>query len=446
MKAPRVFKASLALALVMAFSPAHASGGGLLAALPMAAKYKNVVAVAGSGAPFSSIGAALASISDASIDNRYLVAVAAGVYSENIQLKPWVHVCGAGRGATVITAPGGDTPSTATVTGADNTQISNLSVVNTGGGNYALGIYNTVASPRLHDLDISVTNSGSLTAAGIYNSAQASPRISNLNISVAVSGGAGEVDGIYNYGNCNPTVRDTSVEVSAPASTGNVYGVHNELNCAPELTNLNVSVSSDSSSDLAGVRNDGYSPARIFQSLIKVSGNCSQASGVRNVSSDAYVTDTSILITSDSGNSRYGVLSNTSDGMVLRNVNIRIAAATSDTNAGVYNWSCSPTLDNLAMDVSGASDSDVGVFNNVASPAIKYCSILVDQPGGGTGLGIYNQNTSRPTIFFCDVRGGHFGIMNSAGSSSADSMKVIKSTIKGATQAVVKTAPTTPFS
>ena len=445
MKSPRVFKACLALALVMAFSPAHASGGSFLAALPMAAKYKNVVAVAKSGAPFSSIGAALASISDASSDNRYLVAVAAGVYAENIQLKEWVHVCGAGRGATVITAPGGDTPNTATVTGADNSRLSNLSVVNTGGGDYALGIYNTGASPRLHDLDISVTNNTGSITAGIYNSSDASPEISDLNISVIASGTVSETRGLYNFSNSNPVVRNTALTVSSSSSSGGAFGVQNLVNCAPQMTGLDVSVSSDNSTDLAGVTNINNSPARICQSLIKVSGNCTTAKGVQNLSSAAYVADSSIQVTSDSGDSRFGVFSDSSDGVVLRNLNILVAAATSTSNAGVLSRDCSPTLDNLALDVSGASVNDVGVSNNSASPAMYYCSILVDQPGGGTGLGIYNQNTSRPTIFFCDVRGGHFGIMNSTGSSSADSMKVIKSNIKGATQAVVNGSDYTLF-
>jgi hypothetical protein len=76
--------------------------------------YQNVVVVAASGGDFTSVQAAIDSISDAAADNPYLVWVAPGVYNETVTMKPYVHLQGAGQEATVITstASSGDWPPT----------------------------------------------------------------------------------------------------------------------------------------------------------------------------------------------------------------------------------------------------------------------------------------------------------------------------------------------
>ena len=79
------------------------SGGG-----GDSAEYQNVLCVAKNGAPFTSIQAALDSITDAAEDNRYLVVVSPGTYQEQVQLKEWVDVRGASRQATKITTAGGE--------------------------------------------------------------------------------------------------------------------------------------------------------------------------------------------------------------------------------------------------------------------------------------------------------------------------------------------------
>src|SRR5687767_4791312 len=54
--------------------------------------YDNVVAVAKSGGDFTTIGAAITSITDNGPANRYLVWVGPGVYSETVQMKPFVDI------------------------------------------------------------------------------------------------------------------------------------------------------------------------------------------------------------------------------------------------------------------------------------------------------------------------------------------------------------------
>jgi hypothetical protein len=75
-----------------------------LHASELGASYQNVLIVAKNGGDFSSVQAAIDSISDASADNPYLVWVAPGEYDEQVNMKPYVHLQGAGQDATIISS------------------------------------------------------------------------------------------------------------------------------------------------------------------------------------------------------------------------------------------------------------------------------------------------------------------------------------------------------
>ena len=63
---------------------------------------KGVKYVAKLGAEFSSITAALASITDNTSDNQYVIMVAPGSYTENLTFKAYVHIVGNGPMGSVI--------------------------------------------------------------------------------------------------------------------------------------------------------------------------------------------------------------------------------------------------------------------------------------------------------------------------------------------------------
>jgi hypothetical protein len=64
----------------------------------------NSVVVDPGGHTFPTIGAALASITDASQKKQYVVSIGPGTYNEVVTCKPWVFLAGSGRGQTIITA------------------------------------------------------------------------------------------------------------------------------------------------------------------------------------------------------------------------------------------------------------------------------------------------------------------------------------------------------
>jgi len=101
----------------------------------------NTVSVDPGGATFPTIGAALASITDASQKKQYLLSVGPGTYNEQVTLKPWCFIQGAGRDQTTVTAP----PTSqfwlrGTIIGASNSNIGGMTVASVGG---SWGTWNT---------------------------------------------------------------------------------------------------------------------------------------------------------------------------------------------------------------------------------------------------------------------------------------------------------------
>ncbi len=105
-----------------------------------------VIVVAKAGGDFTSLQAALDSITDAAEDNTYEVRVAPGVFEENelVPVPAFVHLKGAGPGTTIVTSTREDTtPSSgaATVEVADSGRVSDLTIRNTGTGTYGIAVY-----------------------------------------------------------------------------------------------------------------------------------------------------------------------------------------------------------------------------------------------------------------------------------------------------------------
>jgi len=119
--------------------------------------YQNLVIVAKSGGDFTSIQAAIDSITDEAANNQYLVWVAPGVYSEIVTMKAYVHLQGAGQEATVITSSAYSTSSPAseaTLTLASYSSLRDLTVGNNGSGshNVALMAVKDTVNAQINDV------------------------------------------------------------------------------------------------------------------------------------------------------------------------------------------------------------------------------------------------------------------------------------------------------
>ena len=114
------------------------------------ANYANRIVVAKSGGDFSSVQAAIDSITAASGESPYLVWIAPGTYNEVVTMKPFVHLQGAGEGATVISSDISSgpvvserptTPTAGTLRLAANSTLRDLTVVNTGTNEFHVALW-----------------------------------------------------------------------------------------------------------------------------------------------------------------------------------------------------------------------------------------------------------------------------------------------------------------
>lgn len=168
------------------------------ASTPSPENVAHVIVVAKGSGDFTSVAAALASISDNSAANRYLVWVAPGVYTESelSLVKPYVHLRGSGPNATVILSTRSAAsigPGSATMQLENNARISDLTVRNEGvAATFAIAIYASDPTGRAAVIDNIVAEAngaGGVAHFGIYlNDAEPTIRNSAFHASGATGG------------------------------------------------------------------------------------------------------------------------------------------------------------------------------------------------------------------------------------------------------------------
>ena len=184
--------------------------------------YQQVVVVAKSGGDYTSIQAALDSITDASAAKRYLVWVAPGVYTERVTMKPYVDVEGANTTLTRISYGAAATLNTGTVVAASNAELRFVTVENTGGNIYGVGVYNASTS-YFYLFKVQVTASGAAQHYAVYNSGVSNSTFTNS--ALTASGEQGDLSyGIYNA-NASVTVQYSQVNALGGSSNYGIYNV-----------------------------------------------------------------------------------------------------------------------------------------------------------------------------------------------------------------------------
>jgi hypothetical protein len=323
--------------------------------------YANVLVVAQNGGDFSSVQAALDNITDATADNPYLVYVAPGVYNEQVTMKPYVDIEGAGEGRTIIHYTGSDTSpfaddSAATVIGADNAALRHLTVESDGTGKgHAVGILNNGASPDL--LYVTTVALDAATNTSLWNNA-ASP---SLNHVTATASGGNNSRGVFNNSGSSPMMNN--VVTTAVDGNNTNRGVHNDAGSYPTMNNVTAIAAGGSSS--AGVRNVNSSPAM-----------------------------TNVMATASAGsNTNYGVYNTNSASPVM--TNITASALGGGNSYGVYNYGSgtSATIRNSVLEGDTYS-----VYNANASTAKVANSQLIGSvlSTGMTCFNNYDENLDPP--------------------------------------------------
>ncbi len=138
----------------------------------------NIVTVAKENGDFEDPASAVASISDATEDNPYMVYVAPGTYilESRIELSPYVHLIGSGKHLTILDgsfgeANGGAGAAVISIVDPEvfvrHTSIQGMRIINRGNGSggVVVGVYCDECNSKIKDVDVDVF--GGTTNLGI---------------------------------------------------------------------------------------------------------------------------------------------------------------------------------------------------------------------------------------------------------------------------------------
>ena len=391
--------------------------------------YANVVVVAKSGGDFTSVQAAIDSITDAASGNPYLVWVAPGVYEEQVTMKPYVHLQGAGQQATVITSTAsysGEWPPTeATLVLASDTSLRDLTVGNSGTGDTQISLLATEGVTRTLAADVTVQAlGGGLNNYAIFLSdsgtsltlqqvtAQAEDG-SNANFGLVNTSGAGTVlqggaftarsgehaRGIINYGTTTTLEAESVTALGENGSSTNV-GLYNH-------DGATVMLHSGSFTGRGGEGAWGIDTADSGTTLVAESVTALGENGTGyNCGLDNYNTGTASLrggtFTARGGSSAYGIDSNGDTTLEAESVTA-LAENSSAENHGLSNENgAAATLRGGIFTGRGGTNA-YGIYNADSNTTLEAESVsALAENGSNSNYGLYN-NGEETTL-----RGGTF--------------------------------------
>jgi hypothetical protein len=158
----------------------------------------NTVTVQPGGKTFSTITAALNSITDAKLQKQYMVQVGPGTYNEVVVCKPWVFISGASTNQTFITAPASQNQwDKGTVKAASNSAIQNVSVrsVGTSWGTWATAVDCTAAvNFSIENCDLEANGQTGVNLVALAVDYSSSGGGSQVNVAYSMVGGHGDAD------------------------------------------------------------------------------------------------------------------------------------------------------------------------------------------------------------------------------------------------------------
>ncbi len=435
---------------VHALTADDAAALGGMPASAYSQRYANVVIVAKSGGDFTTITAALNSIAGTA-DSRYLVWVAPGMYEEQVTMKQYVDIAGAGQLVTRITGAGSGTLNSGTLLGANNAELRDLTVENTGDADFAVAIFNGADSPRLTRVTAIAFGGG--RSYGVRNYNVSSPVMTD--VTASASGKSGAI-GVANVTSCAPVMTRVTAEANGDADSDN-YGVYNETSPA-RMTDVRATATGDIDSVNYGVMNN-YADAQMTNVTAEASGgsscfavyNSHSSPEMHGVTATASAGDyhnygiwngdsspimTAVIAWASGGSVSYGVYNSTSYPVMT---GVTATADAANTNYGVYNLSSSPTMNDVVATGSGGNHN-IGVRNESSSPTMTGVTAL----GYGTATSLKNygvaNEASQPTISNSTLRaagaGDSIGLGN-FGNTSSYVVRVSNCQVMGYTNSIL---------
>ncbi len=299
-------RAAFALTAVLALAPRGAlAAGGTKYPWNVPDNVRVVQATPVDGVrTFSTIQAAIDSVSTASATNRFVIQVMAGTYTESLVMKDYVDIVGNGRDATILQDDGTNPVITA---GAPSMvagfSVQNLTIVQRVSYGVSIGSHSDTITFRNVTLKMPSTSGYGISAGNgpleIHDS-----RIVSTGADIAVYTGGTvlisksvvEITGAYDAEaimSSNPTIRDSVISVTVIHSG---YGVMVEGGAAT-IVNSEITVRSTGSVDDGsyGVQTASFTSATIRNSRVEVTVAAPVLADSAALSGSHFVVDGSVL-------------------------------------------------------------------------------------------------------------------------------------------------------
>ena len=343
-----------------------------------------MVVVAKSGGDYTSVQAAIDSIGDASAGDPYLVWVAPGVYVEEVTMKPYVHLQGAGQEATVVSL---------TIHLTSHVSLRDLTV----GGN------GTSTALRATD--------GTTDTLMADVTARALSTLLSYNRAVYLSGSGTHVtlqnvtalaeNGDYNYG--LHSIFGAAVTLHGGSFTArggdDAYGIYLQEGHTTILKATGITALAENANDKNRALFNYYAGATLYGSSFLAQGSGSENAGLYNYYGDVTLYGGSF--TAREGSNAYGVYNRYYT--ILEAQSITALAENGDHNYGLYNnFLSDATLRGGSFTAHGGNNAD-GIYNGYNASLDAESVIALGEDSGLDNQGLYNYRGADATL-----RGGSF--------------------------------------
>ncbi|MEX1018481.1 MAG: hypothetical protein WDZ49_02425 [Litorilinea sp.] len=352
-----------------------------------------VIWVSESGADFTSVTDALSSITDATAENRYLIRIGPGVYTETVDLKAYVDIEGSGTDVTTLRSVSGsatqpaidNSSATLRATGAITAEVRFLTVEALGTDVGYVGAIHVQDTPpaTLRFLHVTARGQGaSNTTYGIYT-LNASPTL--LHVTARAQGSESSY-AVHTVGT-NHTVMH---HVAATAIANVAYAVYNQES-SPEMRQVSATASGATGTHYA-VHNTSAAPLMHGVTALAF-GDGGSNRGVSNSSSSFEMVDVTATAVGDNA-TNYGI--HTQPGSVVMSHVVATATGADSTNRGLSNVTATPTLLDVRASASGVDSDNYAIFNQSSTAYLD--AVRADGADGALNYGLYNASVSTSNI------------------------------------------------
>jgi hypothetical protein len=381
----------------------------------------NVVIVARMGnGDFTSIQAAINSITSASSSNPYLVWVGPGWYNETVTLKPYVHLQGAGQRVTFIQAAA---PNGAVLTLSSDTTVRDLSVSNIGNGTTNYGMYgDNVTIVQVSNVYVEAGGGGATNIAiGLKGDTQVT--LENVTAFAGKTGG----DNIGLRVAASPA---GGPEITAHGGTftgsggTNAYGIQVDggLNTFLDAADVRA-YGQDASNTNVGLSNSNYPTVLLQGGFFRGSGG-QYAYGMENYNG-AHLEAEGVTAQAEGGSSYAKALYNHVESRATLRGGSFTAQAGGGSAYAIHNFGSNTVLE--AHDVTALAAGgtyNYGLIAESNTPITRVNGGTFTGQGGSRAVGINHANVGETTIqnaFAVGENGtANYGLDVSAGTVRAD--------------------------